>query len=71
MFYASANWDTSVFERPRRFDLSRSPNPHVIVRRRRHPPLPGQPARPASSWPRIFRELLTRLPDIAVVGEPV
>jgi hypothetical protein len=29
MFYASANWDTEVFDHPERFDLSRSPNPHV------------------------------------------
>ena len=29
MFYASANWDTDVFDHPERFDLSRSPNKHV------------------------------------------
>ena len=29
MFYASGNWDTEVFDRPERFDLSRKPNPHL------------------------------------------
>ena len=29
MFYSSGNWDTEVFDHPERFDLSRSPNPHV------------------------------------------
>ena len=29
MFYSSGNWDTEVFDHPERFDLSRSPNPHL------------------------------------------
>ncbi|OBK19502.1 cytochrome P450 [Mycobacterium asiaticum] len=29
MFYAAGNWDTEAFDHPERFDLSRSPNPHV------------------------------------------
>ena len=29
MFYSSGNFDTEVFERPERLDLSRNPNPHV------------------------------------------
>ncbi len=29
MFYASANRDEAVFDRPDRFDIGRSPNPHV------------------------------------------
>jgi cholest-4-en-3-one 26-monooxygenase len=29
LFYASANFDDDVFEDPFRFDITRSPNPHV------------------------------------------
>ncbi|GAA3385127.1 cytochrome P450 [Cryptosporangium minutisporangium] len=29
MFYSSANWDTDVFDSPERFDILRSPNPHL------------------------------------------
>ena len=29
MYFASANFDEAVFEDPRRFDIGRSPNPHV------------------------------------------
>jgi cholest-4-en-3-one 26-monooxygenase len=29
LFYASANYDETVFEDPHRFDITRSPNPHV------------------------------------------
>lgn len=70
MFYASANWDTEVFDSPERFDLSRSPNPHVSFGGGGiHHCLGNQLAR--RQLAAIFRELLTRLPDIAVVGDPV
>lgn len=29
LFYRSANFDEAVFDRPRRFDISRTPNPHL------------------------------------------
>ena len=29
MFYASANWDTEIFDHPERLDLGRTPNKHV------------------------------------------
>jgi cholest-4-en-3-one 26-monooxygenase len=29
MFYASANFDTDVFDDPYTFDITRNPNPHV------------------------------------------
>jgi cytochrome P450 len=70
MFYASANWDTDVFTAPERFDLSRDPNPHVSFGGGGiHHCLGNQLAR--RQLAAIFRELLTRLPDIEVVGEPV
>ena len=69
MFYASANWDTDVFQRPDRFDLSRSPNPHVSFGGGGiHHCLGNQLAR--RQLAAVFRQLLTRLPDIEVVGEP-
>jgi cytochrome P450 len=70
MFYASANWDETVFEHPERLDLSRSPNPHVSFGGGGiHHCLGNQLAR--RQLAAIFRELLTRLPDIEVVGDPV
>jgi len=70
MFYASANWDETVFEHPERFDLSRSPNPHVSFGGGGvHHCLGNQLAR--RQLAAVFRELLTRLPDIEVCGEPV
>jgi cholest-4-en-3-one 26-monooxygenase len=29
MFYSSANFDSTVFESPERFDITRDPNPHL------------------------------------------
>lgn len=69
LFYASANWDTEVFTSPERFDLSRTPNPHVSFGGGGiHHCLGNQLAR--RQLAAVFRELLTRLPDIAVVGQP-
>lgn len=70
LFYSSANWDTEVFDHPERFDLSRSPNPHVgFGGGGIHHCLGNQLAR--RQLTATFRELLTRLPDIETVGEPV
>ena len=70
MFYASANWDTEVFDHPERLDLSRSPNPHVSFGGGGiHHCLGNQLAR--RQLAAVFTQLLTRLPDIEVVGEPV
>jgi len=69
MFYASANWDTEVFDHPERLDLSRSPNPHLSFGGGGiHHCLGNQLAR--RQLVATFRELLTRLPDIEVDGEP-
>jgi cytochrome P450 len=68
LFYASANWDTEVFDHPERFDLSRHPNPHISFGGGGiHHCLGGQLAR--QQIKAIWRELLTRLPDIEVSGE--
>ena len=69
MFYSSANRDTEVFDHPERLDLSRSPNKHVSFGGGGiHHCLGAQLARRQIAA--TFRELLTRLPDIEVVGEP-
>jgi len=69
MFYSSANMDTEVFDHPERLDLSRSPNKHVAFGGGGiHHCLGAQLAR--RQLAATFRELLTRLPDIHVVGEP-
>ncbi|MGK2240867.1 MAG: cytochrome P450 [Rhodococcus sp. (in: high G+C Gram-positive bacteria)] len=69
MFYASGNWDTEVFADPDRFDLSRSPNPHVgFGGGGIHFCLGNQVAK--SQLRALFRELLTRIPDFQA-GNPV
>ena len=69
LFYASANWDTAVFDHPERFDLSRSPNPHVSFGGGGiHHCLGNQLAR--QQLAALFHELLHTLPDIEVSGPP-
>ncbi len=69
MFYSSANMDTEVFDHPEKLNLSRSPNKHVAFGGGGiHHCLGAQLARRQLNA--TFRELLTRLPDIHVVGEP-
>jgi cytochrome P450 len=69
LFYASANWDTAVFTHPERFDLSRDPNPHVSFGGGGiHHCLGNQLAR--QQLAALFDELLHRLPDIEVCGDP-
>jgi len=70
MFYPSANWDTEVFEHPEQLDLGRSPNKHISFGGGGiHHCLGNQLAR--RQLAATFRELLTRLPDIASTGEQV
>jgi cytochrome P450 len=69
MFYSSANMDTDVFDHPEQLNLSRSPNKHVAFGGGGiHHCLGAQLARRQITA--TFRELLTRLPDIHVIGEP-
>jgi cytochrome P450 len=69
LYYVSANRDETVFTDPDTFDMTRSPNPHVGFGG-------GGPhfclgtALARQEMTALFRELLTRLPDIRTAGEP-
>ena len=68
MFYPSGNWDNEAFDQPERFDLSRSPNPHLgLGGGGVHFCLGASVGR--AQLRAIFGELLTQLPDIQA-GDP-
>lgn len=68
MFYASGNWDETVFADPDSLDLSRDPNPHVgFGGGGQHYCLGTHVAR--AQLRAIFGELLRELPDIEA-GDP-
>jgi cytochrome P450 len=70
LFYGAANRDPRQFEDPERFDVRRNPNAHVgFGGPGPHFCLGAHLARREVSV--VFRQLLTRLPDIEVVGEAV
>ncbi len=70
LFYGAANRDPRVFDDPERFDVRRAPNPHVgFGGPGPHFCLGAHLARRELSV--VFRQVLTRLPDIEVVGDPV
>ena len=70
LFYGAANRDPRAFDDPERFDVRRDPNPHVgFGGPGPHFCLGAHLARRELSV--AFRQILTRLPDIEVVGEPV
>jgi cytochrome P450 len=69
LFYNSANRDEKVFADPDRFDITRSPNPHVgFGGPGAHFCLGANLARREITV--MLRELYTRLPDIRTDGEP-
>jgi methyl-branched lipid omega-hydroxylase len=69
LFYQAANRDESVFTGPDRFDITRSPNPHVgFGSAGPHFCLGAHLARREITA--MLRELLTRVPDIRAAGEP-
>ncbi len=70
MFYGAANRDPRVFQDPETFNIDRDPNPHVgFGGPGPHFCLGAHLARRELSV--VFRQLLTRLPDIDVVDDPV
>jgi methyl-branched lipid omega-hydroxylase len=69
LFYWSANRDEAAFADPGRFDISRSPNPHVgFGAAGPHFCLGAHLARREITA--ILRELLQRVPGIRAAGEP-
>ena len=68
LWYPSANRDEEVFKDPQRFDIRRDPNDHLSFGIGEHYCLGASLARLQLNA--IFRELLTRLPDIEVCSEP-
>jgi cytochrome P450 len=69
LFYGSANRDEDVFREPDRFDIARHPNPHVAFGAGGpHLCLGLHVARIEIAA--MFRELLTRLPDLEPAGPP-
>lgn len=68
MFYSSANRDEEVFDSPDVFDITRSPNPHLAFGVGEHFCLGASLAR--MQLRSIFREIVTRLPDIQLSAPP-
>lgn len=66
MWYPSANRDEEVFADPDRFDVGRTPNDHLAFGAGEHFCLGSHLARMELRV--IFREVLTRLPDIELDG---
>ena len=68
MFYGSANRDEDVFENPDTFDITRDPNPHVAFGAGGpHLCLGMHVARVELAV--MFKELLTRLPNVETNGD--
>ena len=69
LFYWAANRDESVFAEPDRFDITRSPNPHVgFGGAGPHFCLGAHLARREITA--VLRELLSRVPEVRAAGEP-
>jgi cytochrome P450 len=68
MYYTSANRDEDVFHEPDRFDIRRSPNPHLSFGIAEHFCLGVHLARLEGKV--FFEELLATFPTIELTGEP-
>jgi cholest-4-en-3-one 26-monooxygenase len=70
LFYSSANFDEEVFTEPERFDITRSPNPHLAFGGRgAHYCVGANLARLEIEL--MFGAIADHLPGIAAAGEPV
>jgi cytochrome P450 family 142 subfamily A polypeptide 1 len=69
LFYPSANRDAEVFDRPDELDVTRNPNPHLAFGFGPHFCLGASLARVELRV--MFDELLQRLPDIELAGDPL
>jgi cytochrome P450 family 142 subfamily A polypeptide 1 len=67
LLYPSANRDDEVFDRPDELDLSREPNPHLAFGFGPHFCLGASLARLELRV--MFRELLSRIPDLELTGD--
>ena len=69
MYYTSANRDETVFDDPNRFDIHRSPNPHLSFGIGEHFCLGAHLARLEGRV--FFEEVLSTFSEIELTGEPV
>src|SRR5260370_22668770 len=70
LFYRSANFDEEVFDHPERFDIRRSPNPHLgFGGSGAHFCLGASLARLEIDL--IFNAIADRMPGIRRIGDPV
>jgi cytochrome P450 len=67
-WYPSANRDDEVFAEPFRFDVTRSPNPHVAFGHGLHHCLGASLARREIRV--VFEELLPRVAEVQLIGAP-
>ena len=68
VFFASANRDERVFADPDRFDITRSPNPHLAFGHGPHFCIAAQLAR--TQLKAMFEAVLARLGEVELAGEP-
>jgi len=68
LFYASANRDEAIFEDPDSFQIDRNPNPHLAFGIGEHFCLGTHLAR--QSQRALLRELIPRIDQLALAGEP-
>ena len=68
MLYPSANRDAAIFDDPYRFDIERSPNPHVAFGFGTHLCIGTHVAR--ASLAAVFGQLSQRLTELEVIAEP-
>ncbi|GAB3457582.1 cytochrome P450 [Actinophytocola sediminis] len=69
LFYSSANFDTTVFDAPEKFDITRDPNPHLgFGGTGAHYCIGANLARVEIDL--IFNAVADQMPDIRAAGEP-